>query len=98
MAGPQSGAFQDIHRRLGDNEKEHDTLWKEIEKAKQIARQEAQSVRVEHKNEHDKIWTAIEALRNRLPLWATLLISVLVAIVSVALSFAGTVVVRIIFK
>jgi hypothetical protein len=36
----------------------------------------------ENRDEHDDLWQAVNALRNRLPLWATVLISLLASTVT----------------
>lgn len=76
MAGPQSGVFRDIDEKFNKNGDEHRRIWEAIHQRPE---------REEVVEQHDKIWAAMEALRNRLPLWATILITILTSIVAVAI-------------
>ena len=42
-------------------------------------------------NENEKQWVAIDQLRNRLPVWATVVISLLTFLLGASLTYAGMV-------
>jgi hypothetical protein len=44
------------------------------------------------KTDNEKQWTAIERLQNRLPVWATMVISVLTFLLGASLTYASLVV------
>ena len=50
-----------------------------------------------HAEVHDQIWGAIEVLRNRLPLWATLLIGFLASVTGASLTLVGDMLIRMTF-
>jgi hypothetical protein len=39
-----------------------------------------------HEGEHHNIWESLDSVRNRLPIWATLIISTLTALLGASLS------------
>ena len=48
----------------------------------------------DHSEEHDKLWNAISELQNRLPLWATMLISVLCSLLGGSMAVLGDLIIR----
>jgi hypothetical protein len=50
-----------------------------------------------HVEVHEELWGAINHLRNRLPLWATLLIGLLASVAGASLTLAGDILIRMAF-
>jgi hypothetical protein len=59
------------------------------------ARVNAQDERLgNHSDVDDQLWAAINALRNRLPLWATMLIAFLASTAGASLALLGDIMIR----